>query len=107
MELTNSKKNGYEVIEFEGSLDTASSPAAEKEINTLIESGIVKFVFNFEKTKYMSSSGLRVLLATAKKLKGKGELKISNLNPVITEVFDVSGFSTILNVYKTEEDALA
>ena len=55
----------------------------------------------------MSSSGLRVLLATAKKLKGKGELKISNLNSVIEEVFDVSGFSSILNVYKTEEEALA
>jgi anti-anti-sigma factor len=107
VELTNSEKNGYEVIEFDGSLDTASSPAAEKEINALIDNGTLKFVFNFEKTKYMSSSCLRVLLATAKKLKGKGELKISNLNEVIEEVFDVSGFSSILNVYKTEEEALS
>ena len=107
MQLTHSEKNGYSVIEFEGSLDTGTSPAVEKEINTLIENGTEKFVFNFQKTKYMSSSGLRVLLATAKRLKGKGELKISNLNEVITEVFDVSGFSTILNVYKTEEEALS
>ena len=107
MNLTHSEKNGYNVIEFEGSLDTVTSPAVEKEINELISKGTLKFVFNFEKTKYMSSSGLRVLLATAKKLKGKGELKISNLNEVITEVFDVSGFSTILNVYKTEEEALS
>jgi len=107
VQLTNSEKNGYKVIEFEGSLDTGTSPAAEKEINALIDKGTLKFVFNFEKTKYMSSSGLRVLLATAKKLKGNGELKISNLNEVITEVFDVSGFSSILNVYKTEEDALS
>lgn len=107
MQLTSSEKNGYTIITFEGSLDTATSPAAEKEINTLIDAGRSKFVFNFEKTKYMSSSGLRILLATAKKLKGKGELKISNLNKVIEEVFDVSGFSSILNVYKTEEEALA
>jgi anti-anti-sigma factor len=107
VKLTNSEKNGYTVIEFEGSLDTGTSPAAEKEINELIDNGTLKFVFNFEKTKYMSSSGLRVLLATAKKLKGKGELKISNLNGVIEEVFDVSGFSSILNVYKTEEEALS
>lgn len=107
MLLTNSEKNGYMVIEFEGSLDTATSPAAEKEINAFIDEGVSKFVFNFDKTKYMSSSGLRVLLATAKKLKGKGELKISNLNAVIEEVFDVSGFSSILNVYKTEEEALS
>ena len=49
MELTNSEKNGYTVIEFDGSLDTVSSPAAEKEINTLIDNGTLKFVFNFEK----------------------------------------------------------
>jgi anti-anti-sigma factor len=107
VQLTNSEKNGYMVIMFDGSLDTVSSPAAEKEINRLIEDGNAKFVFDFEKTKYMSSSGLRVLLATAKKLKGKGELKICNLNEVIEEVFDVSGFSSILNVYKTQEEALA
>ncbi len=107
MQLTHSEKNGYTVIEFEGSLDTGTSPAVEKEINELIDNGITKFVFNFGKTKYMSSSGLRVLLSTAKKLKGKGELKISNLNEVIAEVFDVSGFSAILDVYKTEEEALA
>ncbi len=106
MELTETQKNEYKVIEFSGSLDTGTSPAAEKRINECIESGDLKFVFNFEQTKYMSSSGLRVLLATAKKLKGKGELKISNLNSVIEEVFDVSGFSSILNVYATEEDAL-
>ena len=107
MQLTSNEKNGYKVIEFEGSLDTGTSPAVEKAINEFIDNGTLKFVFNFEKTKYMSSSGLRVLLATAKKLKGKGELKISNLNGVIEEVFDVSGFSTILNVYKTEEEALS
>jgi len=107
MKLTHNDKNGYRVIEFEGSLDTATSPEVEKEINALMEEGVEKFVLNFEKTRYMSSAGLRVLLATAKKLKGKGELKISNLNAMIEEVFEISGFSTILNVYKTEEEALS
>lgn len=107
MEMKEVQKGDYKVIGFSGSLDTGTSPEVEKKINEYIEAGNLKFVFNFENTKYMSSSGLRVLLATAKKLKGKGELKISNLNSVIEEVFDVSGFSSILNVYKTEEEALA
>ena len=51
MKLTNSEKNGYTVIAFDGSLDTVSSPAAEKEINTLIDNGTLKFVFNFDKHK--------------------------------------------------------
>ena len=107
MEITQTKNGEYLVLEFTGNLDTGTSPAVEKQVNELIENGELKFVFNFENTKYMSSSGLRVLLATAKKLKKQGELKISNLNSVIEEVFDVSGFSSILNVYKTQEDALA
>ena len=57
MKLTHSEKNGYTVIAFDGSLDTVSSPAAEKEINALIDNGTLKFVFNFEKKKHMSSSG--------------------------------------------------
>jgi len=107
MQITQSQISDYKLLEFSGNLDTATSPAAEKEIIECIENGDLKFVFNFEQTKYMSSSGLRVLLSTAKKLKGKGELKISNLNSVIEEVFDVSGFSSILNVYKTQEEAIS
>ena len=107
MQLSYNDKNGYKVIKFEGSLDTATSPEVEKEIDALIDEGVMKFVLNFEKTRYMSSAGLRILLATAKKLKGKGELKISNLNDMIEEVFEISGFNTILNVYKTEEEALS
>ena len=106
MQLTQTQIDDYKVIGFSGNLDTATSPEVEKTINECIENGDLKFIFNFENTKYMSSSGLRVLLATAKKLKGKGELKITNLNSVIEEVFDISGFSSILNVYKTQEEAL-
>ncbi len=106
MQLTQTQIDDYKVIGFSGNLDTATSPEVEKTINECIENGDLKFIFNFENTKYMSSSGLRVLLATAKKLKNKGELKITNLNSVIEEVFDISGFSSILNVYKTQDEAL-
>ncbi len=106
MQLTQTQIDDYKLIEFSGNLNTATSPEVEKTINECIENGDLKFIFNFENTKYMSSSGLRVLLATAKKLKNKGELKITNLNSVIEEVFDISGFSSILNVYKTQEEAL-
>ena len=107
MQLTQTQVGEYKIINFSGNLDTTTSPEVEKTIKECIENGDLKFIFNFSDTKYMSSSGLRVLLATAKKLKGKGELRISNLNAVIEEVFDVSGFSSILNVYKTQEEALS
>mgnify|MGYP005647952741 FL=1 len=55
----------------------------------------------------MSSAGLRVILVLAKKLKpGNGKLLISDLTGVVKEVFDVSGFATILQIYETEDEAL-
>ena len=107
MEMHETEKNGYKIIAFSGNLDTGTSPMAQERVNTCIDNGDLKLLFNFEKTNYMSSSGLRVLLTTAKKLRGRGELRISNLNSVIEEVFDVSGFNSILNVYTTEEQALS
>ena len=107
MQMQEREENGYKIIAFSGNLDTGTSPTAQEKINACIDNGDVKLLFNFEETNYMSSSGLRVLLSTAKKLRGKGELRISNLNSVIEEVFDVSGFSSILNVYKNEAEALS
>ncbi len=73
----------------------------------LIDQGATKLVVNFEKLDYISSAGLRVLLATAKQLKGNsGELRVCSLNEVVQEVFDISGFTTILTVTKTEPEAL-
>ncbi len=69
--------------------------------------GATKLVVNFEKLDYISSAGLRILLAAAKQLKGNsGELRICSLNETVKEVFDISGFTTILTVTKTEPEAL-
>ena len=75
--------------------------------STLIDAGAQKLLVNFENLDYISSAGLRILLATAKKLKAsQGDLKICWLNETVQEVFDISGFATILSVSKTEEEAL-
>ena len=55
----------------------------------------------------MSSAGLRILLATAKKLRPSGELKLFGLNPSVLEVFEMSGFSTIFAISDDEAAALA
>ena len=99
---------GVQVLAFEGNLDTNTSPKAEAKINELIDSGENKLLINFEQLNFISSAGLRVLLATAKKLgPAGGTLRICALNSTVQEVFDISGFGTILNVSATEEEALA
>jgi len=96
------------VLDFTGNLDTNNSPAAENEVNGLLESGHDKILFNFSELNFISSSGLRVLLATAKKLKmTDGKMMVCGLNETVQEVFDISGFATILSLAPSEEEALA
>ena len=99
--------NDVTVLAFEGKLDTQTSPDAQQQLTQLIEKGGKRFLVNFEKLDYISSAGLRVLLAAAKQLKGiDGELRICSLNEVVGEVFDISGFTTIFQVFGSETDAL-
>ncbi|MHC4070639.1 MAG: STAS domain-containing protein [Planctomycetota bacterium] len=107
MDITVKESGDVKIVVFEGNLDTNTAPAAEDEINGLIDGGTLKLLVNFEKLDYISSAGLRVLLATAKKLKpSSGDLKICCLNATVQEVFDISGFASILSVSSTEEEAL-
>ena len=108
MEVTVKEVNEVSVLSFEGNLDTNTAPQAQEQIDQLIDGGSSKILINFHELNYISSAGLRVLLATAKKLKStSGDLKICGLNQTVQEVFDISGFSSILSVVATEEDALA
>ena len=108
MKIEVRESNDVKILEFEGNLDTNTSPDAEAKLNELIDNGSQKLLINFGKLNFISSAGLRVLLATAKKLKGTGgKLQICDLNPTVQEVFDISGFGSILNVSNSEDEALS
>jgi len=109
MEITTKKQeNGVLVIYLNGRLDATTSTGLQKEINQLIESGETKILINFEKLGYISSAGLRVLITTVKLLKSKqGKLVLSNMSSIIFDVLKVSGFTKVLNIYDSEEEALA
>ncbi len=80
-----------------GRLDTLTAPELEAEINKSID-GISLLVLNFEDLDYISSAGLRVLLSAHKKMTGRGSMKITNINALVREVFEVTGFADILNI---------
>lgn len=108
LQLSNRESGNIKVVDMTGHLDTNTAAEAENYISQLIEEqGVSKLLVNLKDLSYISSAGLRVLLATTKKIKGKGgELRLSNLNPVVKEVFDISGFSMIISVFNDEEEAL-
>jgi anti-anti-sigma factor len=107
VEITVRDEGDTKVVMLNGKLDTNTTPSAEAEINALLDAGAQKLLINFEQLTYISSSGLRLLLALAKRMKSAGgDLKVCSLNEMATEVFEVSGFSSILNVFASEADAL-
>jgi anti-sigma B factor antagonist len=108
MELSSEMMNDAMVVRLEGNLDTNTSTAAQEYLNSAMDDGASNIVVSLEKVDFVSSAGLRILLATAKRLSGiGGVLRICGLNETVAEVFEISGFSTILNVFPTEAEALA
>ena len=92
------KVNGNALeIALEGRLDTMTSPELEAELNDSLKNAD-SLVLNFSKLDYISSAGLRVLLSAHKAMVSKGGMKITNVNEMVREVFDVTGFSDILNI---------
>lgn len=107
MEIIEREHGDVRVLNYVGRLDTNTTPVAEIRINALLDDGAGKLLINFEKLDYISSAGLRLLLATAKRLKStSGDLRVCCLNPTVQEVFDISGFASILSVAATEQEAL-
>ena len=107
MEISIRKQDEIAIVELEGKLDTQTAPDAEKALAELIDEGSCKLLVNFGKLDYGSSVGLRVLLATAKRLRTiEGEMRLCAFNEVVREVFEISGFAKIFKIYASEPEAL-
>ena len=90
------KKNNQEtVIEIVGRLDTITAPALDKTINE--DLGDTKnLVLDVKGMEYISSAGLRVLLAAQKKMQKIGSMKVTGVCEEVMEVFEMTGFADIL-----------
>ena len=94
----NKIQNGDElVLEVAGRLDTVTAPQLEAEINAKPgESN--RLTLDFSGLEYLSSAGLRVILAAQKKMAQLGGMTVKNVNETIMEVFQITGFSDILTI---------
>lgn len=84
-------------IALEGRLDTTTAPQLEAEFKQSISDN-TELNLDFAKLEYISSAGLRVLLAAQKVMNKQGKMIIRNVNDVISEVFEVTGFADILTI---------
>ncbi len=96
----NKKVNGNALeIALEGRLDTMTAPELEAELNQSL-AGADSLTLDFSKLDYISSAGLRVLLSAHKAMSAKGGMKVTKVNEIVQEVFEVTGFADILNIEK-------
>ena len=92
------KQDGADLkIILEGRLDTMTAPELEKELNESLDDADT-LTLDFANLAYISSAGLRVLLSAHKAMSRKGGMKVVNVNEIVKEVFDVTGFADILTI---------
>jgi anti-anti-sigma factor len=95
------------VISIKGRIDTVAASELEKRISETIDSVKNILILNMSEVDYISSTGLRVVLSSAKEIKAKqGEILLVGVQGLVKKVFEMSGFSMMFKIFETEEDAL-
>lgn len=95
MTVNTEKQNNTVIFKLEGRLDTTTAPMLEKMINDRCETA-EGLILDLEKLVYISSAGLRVLLASQKKMNKQGFMKLINVCETVMDVLEMTGFADIL-----------
>ncbi|UCH66048.1 MAG: STAS domain-containing protein [Ignavibacterium sp.] len=100
-------KGDISVINLSGYLDAHTAPTLENNFTDLIDQNKFKIVVNFEELAYISSAGLGVFMAYIEKIRNNsGDIKLTNMNDKVYNIFDLLGFPLLYEIYKTENEAL-
>ena len=97
MNIIKNKDGSRLTLALEGRLDTTTAPQLEAELKASMD-GVTELDMDFEKLEYLSSAGLRVLLAAQKVMNRQGKMTIYHVNETIHEVYEVTGFIDILTI---------
>lgn len=97
MEIKKDFKDGLLNVEIEGRIDSTTAPELENELDEYLKDA-KEVVMDFTRVAYISSAGLRVLLATQKVMNKQGTMCVKGVNEEVKEIFDVTGFSDILTI---------
>ena len=108
MQINTLDQNNVKIVNLVGKLDTNTVAEAEACLIGLVDQGQQKILIDFMDLDFISSAGLRVLLLTTKKLSVTGgALRVGNLNETVQDIFDMSGFASLLQVFDDQQNALA
>ena len=97
MHITKTSEGTKLTLALEGRLDTTTAPQLEVEVKGNL-AGVTELTMDFSQLEYLSSAGLRVILAAQKTMNKQGKMVIRHVKETIMEVFEVTGFSDILTI---------
>ena len=107
MKIDHKIENGIIIITIKGRLDAATSPSAEETIKETMETDSNRLLFDLSDLEYLSSGGLRVILSAAKEIRRReGKVALCCLKPYVDEIFEVSGFKSMIPIKDTLEAGL-
>jgi anti-sigma B factor antagonist len=114
MDLTHKAYNRVDVIVLKGRLAADTKGDLEAKINEIYDAGRHRIVLDLEKLEYISSPGLRVLIEARKRARewklsemDRGDVRIAHLPPRIREVFDLTGFTPLFQIFDDLVEAVA
>jgi anti-sigma B factor antagonist len=108
MEISINRDNAAVVISIKGRMDAVTSPDFQRSLEDLVKQGERRLIVDCAALDYISSAGLRSILIISKALKeAQGRLALFGLNEMVREVFDISGFSSVIPIHETLDHALS
>ena len=108
MQALVSERNEIRVLSLVGRMDATTADVFGEACQRLLDENIKKITVDFSGVEYISSAGLRVILTMVKASRAqKGTLAFCALQPMVAEVFKISGFSSMFPIYATQDEAVS
>ncbi len=108
LDLSTAAVNGATVVTVQGSIDAVTTPRLTEALDTEVEAGNTNLVADFAGVEYVSSAGLRTILATVKRARAEGgDLRVAAVQPSVEKVFELAGFTTIVRFFDHVDQAVA
>lgn len=105
--ISHRTKNGYEILDLRGELDAHTASQLEDSLKHLINNSKSDIIVNFKELDYIASAGLGVFMAYIEDVRDiGGDIKLTNMNNKVYNVFDLLGFPTLYDILDDEEDAI-
>lgn len=106
MQIKEEKQSDVMIVTIDDHLDTVAAPSLEARMLELIEAGERKLLIDCSQLQYVNSAGLKVFLLVAKKLENGGRMVVCALVPSVHMIFEMIGFTRIMEIVPSREDAL-